>query len=75
MTQDEVCQRDPVICEECRARNVPIAMVSSGGFESGSDVVLATSILNLRRQRLLDTEVPSAICEPPNEGSGKKDMG
>ena len=58
ITPDGICQRDQIVFEECKKRKVPVVMVTSGGYQKETGVIIADSILNLWRKKL--TEWPPA---------------
>ncbi|GAV09043.1 hypothetical protein RvY_18644-2 [Ramazzottius varieornatus] len=59
ITPDGICQRDQIVFEECRKRNVPVVMVTSGGYQKDTGPIIADSILNLWRKKLIQWQPAS----------------
>ncbi|KAK8545293.1 hypothetical protein V6N13_066580 [Hibiscus sabdariffa] len=57
VSPDGVVQRDEKVFRFARERNIPIVMVTSGGYMKTSARVIANSIINLSEKGLLDTSV------------------
>eukprot|EP00794_Sanderia_malayensis_P006956 gene6956-7738_t len=53
ITAEGVIQRDEVVFKKARERNIPILMVTSGGYQKSNARVIADSILNLKSKGLL----------------------
>ncbi|XP_022732583.1 histone deacetylase 2-like isoform X3 [Durio zibethinus] len=54
ISPDGVAQRDEKVFRFARERNIPLVMVTSGGYMKTSARVVADSIINLSRKRLID---------------------
>ncbi|KAE8678714.1 Histone deacetylase 11 [Hibiscus syriacus] len=57
VSPDGVVQRDEKVFRFARERNIPIVMVTSGGYMKTSARVIANSIINLSKKGLIDTSV------------------
>ncbi|KAE8677117.1 Histone deacetylase 11 [Hibiscus syriacus] len=57
VSPDGVVQRDEKVFRFFRERNIPIVMVTSGGYMKTSARVIANSIINLSNKGLIDTKV------------------
>ncbi|XP_065668650.1 histone deacetylase 11-like isoform X2 [Hydra vulgaris] len=49
-----VIKRDEIVFKSARDRNIPIAMVTSGGYQRETARVIADSIINLRRNNVIE---------------------
>ncbi|XP_065684720.1 histone deacetylase 11 [Hydra vulgaris] len=49
-----VIKRDEIVFKSARDRNIPIAMVTSGGYQRETARVIADSIINLKRNNVID---------------------
>ncbi|XP_064632028.1 histone deacetylase 11-like isoform X2 [Lineus longissimus] len=58
-----IIERDQIVFEHVRARNIPIMMVTSGGYQRTTARIIADSILNLRALGLIPCE--EAVNAPP----------
>ena len=47
--QQGIIQRDELVFNKARSRDIPIVMVTSGGYQRTTARIIADSILNLRR--------------------------
>ncbi|BFZ10907.1 hypothetical protein BsWGS_13946 [Bradybaena similaris] len=56
ITPKGIMERDKIVFEKCRSENVPVFMVTSGGYLPGSAKVVSDSILNLWRLHLISCE-------------------
>ncbi|XP_038899967.1 histone deacetylase 2 isoform X2 [Benincasa hispida] len=56
ISAEGIAKRDEKVFRFARARNVPIVMLTSGGYMKSSAKVIADSIENLSKQSLIDTE-------------------
>lgn len=56
ISAEGIAKRDEKVFRFARARNIPIVMLTSGGYMKSSAKVIADSIENLSKQRLIDTE-------------------
>ncbi|CAK9317372.1 unnamed protein product [Citrullus colocynthis] len=56
ISAEGIAKRDEKVFRFARARNIPIVMLTSGGYMKSSAKVIADSIKNLSTQRLIDTE-------------------
>ncbi|KAK2178475.1 hypothetical protein NP493_542g01037 [Ridgeia piscesae] len=72
-----VIERDQIVFQKARTRNIPIMMLTSGGYQSNNARVIADSILNLHSQRLItcdsaesyaDNGRPGGISESQSDG-------
>ncbi|XP_017548315.1 histone deacetylase 11 isoform X1 [Pygocentrus nattereri] len=52
-----IVKRDEIVFRAARRRGIPILMVTSGGYQKKTARIIADSILNLHRQRLIGGEV------------------
>ena len=50
ITREGVISRDEITWEECRSRNIPILMVTSGGYQAVTGRIVADSIINLQNK-------------------------
>ncbi|KAK0050227.1 histone deacetylase 11 isoform X3 [Biomphalaria pfeifferi] len=66
ITAEGIIQRDEIVFTKCRSRNIPIVMVTSGGYLRETARIVANSILNLRHKSLIScTEAEQAgLIEP-----------
>ena len=53
ITRPGIIARDELVWQECRIRNIPILMVTSGGYQSVTGRIVADSIINLQSKGLL----------------------
>lgn len=53
VTGEGIIQRDEIVFEALRRRDIPITMVTSGGYQRRTAAVIAESILNLEKKALL----------------------
>nr|QSX72312.1 histone deacetylase 11 [Halisarca dujardinii]QSX72316.1 histone deacetylase 11 isoform 2 [Halisarca dujardinii] len=67
ITPEGVKQRDELVFTFVRERNIPIVMVTSGGYQRNNAEVIARSILNLNEKKLIPG--PNVIPEDTNSGS------
>lgn len=59
ITEQGIIKRDEIVFSVVRGKEIPIVMVTSGGYQRRTAEVIARSILNLRNKRLIDNG-PSA---------------
>ncbi|KAF4351391.1 hypothetical protein CsatB_006235 [Cannabis sativa] len=57
ISPDGISSRDEKVFRFARERNIPIVMLTSGGYMKSSARVIADSITNLSTKRLIDTHV------------------
>ncbi|KAL8611213.1 Histone deacetylase 11 [Nucella lapillus] len=60
-----IIERDQIVFQKARARNIPVMMVTSGGYMRETARIIADSILNLRRVGLIACE-QAENCLPPS---------
>lgn len=69
-----IIKRDEIVFTKVRAKNIPIVMVTSGGYTMETAKIIADSILNLKEKKLISMESDNSIKHtfPPkgNEESG-----
>ncbi|CAD5119796.1 DgyrCDS8383 [Dimorphilus gyrociliatus] len=53
ITADGIISRDQIVFTEARKENIPILMVTSGGYQRSTATIIAESILNLRKLNLI----------------------
>ena len=53
ITREGVISRDEMVWKECRERQIPILMVTSGGYQSITGRIVADSIINLQSKGFL----------------------
>ncbi|XP_041348095.1 histone deacetylase 11-like isoform X2 [Gigantopelta aegis] len=53
ITPKGIIQRDEMVFEKVRKRNIPILMITSGGYLRESARIIADSILNLKQKQLI----------------------
>lgn len=53
-----IVKRDEIVFRAARRRSIPILMVTSGGYQKKTARIIADSILNLRREGLIDGAPP-----------------
>ena len=58
-----VIERDEIVFESVRKRNIPIVMVTSGGYQRSNARIIADSILNLHQKGLINCQ--EALSAPP----------
>ncbi|KAH7523808.1 hypothetical protein FEM48_Zijuj06G0051300 [Ziziphus jujuba var. spinosa] len=58
ISPDGITTRDEKVFSFARERNIPIVMLTSGGYMKSSARVIADSIVNLSKKRLIDTTKP-----------------
>lgn len=49
-------KRDELVFRAAKRRNIPILMVTSGGYQKKTARIIADSILNLHRQGMIEAE-------------------
>jgi len=54
ISEEGVMERDRLVFSTFRALNIPVVMLLSGGYSKASAGVIASSIVNLRQQGLLN---------------------
>ncbi|WOL09064.1 histone deacetylase 2 [Canna indica] len=58
VSPDGVAARDEKVFRFARERNIPLFMLTSGGYMKSSARVIADSIINLSKKNLIDLKVP-----------------
>ncbi|KAK3101685.1 hypothetical protein FSP39_005453 [Pinctada imbricata] len=53
ITEKGIIERDKIVFEKVRSRNIPILMVTSGGYQRSTARIIADSVLNLRKLKLI----------------------
>jgi histone deacetylase 11 len=53
ISEDGVIKRDEVVFRYVRSKNIPIVMLTSGGYQRRTAQIIARSIMNLNDQRLI----------------------
>ncbi|OQV18385.1 Histone deacetylase 11 [Hypsibius exemplaris] len=53
ITPDGIIRRDEIVFEEAKQRSIPIVMVTSGGYQKETGIIIADSILNLWKKKLI----------------------
>ena len=48
-----VIERDRIVFEAARSKDIPIVMLTSGGYQRSNAEIIANSILSLRRHNLI----------------------
>ncbi|XP_059170757.1 histone deacetylase 11-like isoform X2 [Physella acuta] len=56
ITAQGIIERDQIVFENCRSRDIPVFMVTSGGYLKETARIVADSILNLRKLGLISCE-------------------
>ncbi|EDV24513.1 uncharacterized protein TRIADDRAFT_25844, partial [Trichoplax adhaerens] len=51
-----VIKRDEIVFKETRFRNIPIVMLTSGGYQKSNAKIIADSIMNLYQKKLIGNE-------------------
>jgi hypothetical protein len=62
-----IIERDQIVFQKCRTRNIPVVMVTSGGYQRHTARIIADSILNLRALGLISCDAAEAASGPPSE--------
>lgn len=77
VTPEGVIERDEIVFREAKRRNIPIFMVTSGGYQRTNARVIADSILNLRAKKLISApnEDPHIVEQLRVEGITLEDQG
>ena len=60
ITDEGVMQRDEIVFQEVKARNIPLFMVTSGGYQRNNAQVIANSIHNLYTKKLITSPDPTS---------------
>ena len=60
-------ERDQVVFQKCRTRDIPIVMVTSGGYQRSTARIIADSILNLYTLALIKCEEAENAPPPESE--------
>lgn len=58
-------ERDQIVFQNARTRNIPIMMVTSGGYQKSTARIIADSILNLRALGLITCDAAEDAPMPP----------
>ncbi|KAH9504753.1 Histone deacetylase 11 [Bulinus truncatus] len=53
ISAEGIIQRDEIVFSKCRLRNIPVLMVTSGGYLRETARIVSNSILNLRHKNLI----------------------
>lgn len=59
-----IIERDKIVFENARKRNIPIVMVTSGGYQQSTARIIADSILNLRKKAIIQCDDAENCPEP-----------
>ncbi|BFZ08736.1 hypothetical protein BsWGS_11774 [Bradybaena similaris] len=74
-----VIERDQIVFQRCRTQNIPIFMLTSGGYLRDSAKVVSDSILNLRKLGLISCDAAETVaevqCEAPSLPRSHSDGG
>ena len=62
-----IIERDQIVFQKCRTRNLPIVMVTSGGYQRQTARIIADSILNLRALGLIGCDAAEVSTGPPSK--------
>ena len=52
-----IIKRDEIVFQKVSHRNVPVVMLTSGGYQRTTAAVIAESIVNLNKKGLIDMSV------------------
>ncbi|CAC5392966.1 HDAC11 [Mytilus coruscus] len=70
VTAEGIIKRDEIVFTKVRAKNIPIVMVTSGGYTMQTAGIIANSILNLKEKNLISKESGHSIKDIfPPEGN------
>lgn len=59
-----IIERDRLVFSHVRSRNIPIMMVTSGGYQRSTARIIADSVLNLKKQGLIPCEEAENAPKP-----------
>lgn len=62
-----IIERDKIVFEKVRRRNIPILMVTSGGYQRSTARIIADSVLNLRKLKLIGCD-EAELAAPQSKG-------
>ncbi len=57
-----VIERDQIVFQKARTRDIPIMMLTSGGYQRSTARVIADSILNLHALRLISCDAADNLA-------------
>lgn len=63
ITADGIIRRDEIVFDEAKRRNIPIVMVTSGGYQKETGAIIADSILNLWTKKLIQWPAAEAYTK------------
>ncbi|RDD46868.1 Histone deacetylase 11 [Trichoplax sp. H2] len=61
-----VIKRDEIVFKETRFRNIPIVMLTSGGYQKSNAKIIADSIMNLYQKKLIGNEYTATFSSDEN---------
>ncbi|XP_011419318.3 histone deacetylase 11 isoform X2 [Magallana gigas] len=64
ITAQGIIERDRLVFSHVRSRNIPILMVTSGGYQRSTARIIADSVLNLKKQGLIPCEEAENAPKP-----------
>ncbi|XP_055351196.1 histone deacetylase 11-like [Paramacrobiotus metropolitanus] len=74
ITPEGIITRDQIVFEEAVAHSIPIVMVTSGGYQKQTGPIIADSILNLYRRKLIQWDPAEAFEKQHGRSVDKSEL-
>ena len=74
VSKQGIITRDEIVWQKVRQRNIPLIMLTSGGYQRSTAAIIADSIANLHRLSLIDLK-PSTVMTSASGSQMQNNVG